>query len=206
MQRLVKPAIIVLSVLGIFFFSLKIENLEEHKAANLKTSFDASVYAHNFWDEQVPGLGENALDIVQLIQGLEKNPEETFEQYSHKLGISNTHYFMVKGSGKIISIEEEFLIAEISDKHTIRIATDFIFGNAVRDGSGKISINEFLNMTDFNNVSVALNKLVKEKVVKNLRERAEVGSELDFVGATELKKDAVESAQIRIIPVIATIR
>jgi len=205
MRKFVKPILIIISVLAIIFVSLKIENLEEYKAANTKETFDAATYAAKFWEEQIPTITESALEASKLIQLLKENPVEAFEKHSHILGISKTHYFMLKGSGNISSTNEEFLVVDIDENQSIQIATDFIFGNAVRDGSGKISINEFLNMTDFNNVSVAINKLVKENVVKSLKSKAEVGKTIEFVGATEINKENVDLGNIRIIPVIANV-
>lgn len=205
MQKLIKPILILISVLAVIFFSLKIENLEEYKAANTTETFDASEYAAKFWTEQIPTIDENAIDASNLIQLLNENPDEAFEKYSHVLGIAKTHYFMVKGKGEISSIEEEFVVLQINDKQSIQLATDFIFGNAVRDGSGKISINEFLNMTDFNNVSVALNKLVKTNVVNELRSAAVVGKTIEFVGATEINEENIDLNNIRVIPVRAIV-
>jgi predicted lipoprotein len=205
MQKLIKPILILISVLAVIFFSLKIENLEEYKAANTTTTFDASEYAAKFWAEQIPGIDENAIDASNLIQLLNEKPDEAFEKHSHVLGIANTHYFMVKGKGKISTIEEEFVVLQINDTQSIQLATDFIFGNAVRDASGKISINEFLNMTDFNNVSVALNKLVKTNVVNELRSAVEVGKTIEFVGATEINKENIDIENMRIIPVRAIV-
>lgn len=206
MQKLINPILITVAILAMIFFSLKIENLEEHKAANPNRTFDATEYARTFWDEQIPSLNTDAVETSNLIEMLKENPDETFENYSHVLGISKTHYFTAKGTGKISSVNEEYFVVEINANQSIRIATDFIYGNAVRDGSGKISINDFLNMTDFNNVSVAINKLVKENVVKKLRTGIEVGKTIEFVGAFEINRENIDTKNIRIIPVIAKLR
>ena len=49
------------------------------------------------------------------------------------------------------------------------IATEFIFGNAVRDATGLININEFKNTMDFNNVSAELNRIIREKVLPQFK-------------------------------------
>lgn len=108
---------------------------------------------------------------------------------------------MLKGKGTIDKVEDEYLLVGIGDQTKIEIATDFIFGNAVRDGSGKVNINEFLNMTDFNKVSVEIDKLVKEKVVSRLKKTAQAGMEIEFAGAMELNNENPDVSSIRIIPV-----
>ena len=87
----------------------------------------------------------------------------------------------------------------------IHVATDFIFGNAVRDGSGQVDINTFLNMTDFNNVSVAINKLVKGKVVSRLKKAAAPGKQIEFTGAAEIREDQINLDSLRVIPVQAIV-
>ena len=112
---------------------------------------------------------------------------------------------MAKSKGTIEKVDSEFLVLALEGNTKIKIATDFIFGNAVRDGSGKVNINYFLNMTDFNNVSVAINKLVKEKVVSRLRKSAEVGQVLEYAGAFEINEENIDLSNLSIIPVSAKI-
>ena len=201
MHKILKYIVIVLAVLAVIFFSLKFKNLEEYKTANTKETFDAKDYAQEFWDEKIPLAGENAVEISEFLSLLKTTPDEAFNKFGHVLGIGKTHYFMLKGKGVIESVEVEFLSVKTDKNKPIKIATDFIFGNAVRDGSGLISINEFLNMTDFNNVSVAINKLVKKNVVSKLKSAALPGMTIEFVGTTEIRKDNIDIKNIMIIPV-----
>jgi predicted lipoprotein len=201
MNKIHKYSLIVFAVLALIFFSLKIENLEKHKAANPEETFDPNVYAQNFWDEKIPQAGNSAVEVSEFLSLLYTTPDEAFSKYGHVLGISKTFYFMLRGKGVIESVEEEFLTVRTEKNELFLIATDFIFGNAVRDGSGLVSINEFLNMTDFNNVSVAINKLVKKNVVSKLKKTALPGMIIEFVGATEINEDEINTQDIRIIPV-----
>lgn len=191
----------IVAVLLVVYFSLDIENLQEHQAKTTQKAFDATEYANRFWEEGLPKSIAEATPVTTLLKTLEDNPQETFKKYGRKLGISKTDYFMVKGTGVIQSVEDDYLSVSINDNTNIRIATDFIFGNAVRDGSGQVDINTFLNMTDFNNVSVAIDKLVKEKVVSQLKKTAAIGKQLDFAGAAEIREDKINLDSLRIIPV-----
>lgn len=203
MNKTLKYISVIFAVLLLVYFSLDIKKLDEFKAANANVKFDAVEFAQNFWEKQLPLCIENAPDVKTVILQLEQNQEVAFEKYAYKLGISKTHYFMLKGTGTIESIDDEYLVVAVDEKTKIQVATDFIFGNAVRDGSGKVNINEFLNMTDFNNVSVAINKLVKEKMVTRLKKSAKPGMILEFVGATEINEENIDINSIRIIPVSA---
>ncbi len=203
MNKTLKIIIGFLAILAVVYFSLDIRKLDEYRAENTDQKFDATEFARQFWDSQLAEFIIDAPDANVVIPQLELNPEVIFEKYGHKLGISKTYYLIFKGSGLIESVEEEFLLVRIDENIKIQVATDFIFGNAIRDGSGKVDINQFINMTDFNNVSVALNKMAKEKVVSRLKKSARAGMRIEFTGAAELNIDNIDLSNIRVIPIAA---
>jgi predicted lipoprotein len=203
MNKTIKYIVGILALILLLYLSFDIQKLDAHKAANTKVQFNAKAFAQHFWEIQLPACMKDAPEIGVFTKQLELNPEIAFEKYAHKLGISKTHYLFVKGSGIIESVEEEFLLVRTNENTTIQVATDFIFGNAIRDGSGKVDINEFINMTDFNNVSVALNKLAKEKVVSRLQKSAKAGMTIEFTGAAEINEEQSDMTTIRVIPVNA---
>lgn len=203
MNKIVKYSIGVLAIVAVVYFSLDIQKLDKYKAAYTDVKFNAMEFAQQFWDNELKDCINNATDVNAAILQLEVNPEVAFEKYGHKLGISKTYYLILKGTGIIESVEEEYLLVRIDEKMQVEVATDFIFGNAIRDGSGKVDINQFVNMTDFNNVSVALNKLAKEKVVARLKKSAKAGMQIEFTGATEMNEDNIDVTKIRVIPIAA---
>lgn len=205
MTNTVKIITASLGIICVLLFSLKLENLDKYKASHSTIEFDPQTYALRFWEEVLPQKSKNAPELTEVFDLLEKNPSEAFSKYSQVLGISKTHYFLLKGEGIVESLGEEFLTLRIGEKRRVKIATDFIFGNAIRDGSGGVIISEFLNMTDFNNVSIAINKIVKEKVIPQLISSATVGSKIKYIGATEISENKIDLESILIIPVEVTI-
>ncbi|WP_346857817.1 DUF2291 family protein [uncultured Draconibacterium sp.] len=203
MNKTIKYIVGIVVLILVLYFSFDIQKLNVHKAANTNIQFNAKEFAQNFWETQLTVCISNAPEISEVTKQLELNPEIVFQNYAHKLGISKTHYLFVKGSGTIESVEDEFLLVRTGETTYIQVATDFIFGNAVRDGSGEVDINQFVNMTDFNNVSVALNKLAKEKVVSRLQKSAKVGMTIEFTGAAEINEENIDVITLRIIPVNA---
>jgi predicted lipoprotein len=201
MKRNVKYIAAIFCLGLIIFLSLDVRNLDEYRASATSKAFDASSYARQFWEEGLPAAAENAPDVKLLVKLVDEDPETAFEMYGHKLGISKTFYFMVKGSGKVKSVEDEFLVVDLGEGLVVKIATAFIFGNAVRDGSGIIDIDDFQNMTDFNYVSVAINKLVKEGVANRLKKTANLGKHLEFAGAVEIREGNINIDSLRIVPV-----
>jgi predicted lipoprotein len=108
----------------------------------------------------------------------------------------------VKGKGTITSINEDDIAVSLdSSKQSITVATEYIFGNAVRDATGLININEFNNTMDFNNISAELNKIIREKVLPPFKQQAKKGDRIAFTGAIELNKEHLDLSNIEVMPV-----
>ena len=202
-MKKVKTILFLLMALLFVWFSFDIQSLDKHRAALKPEVFDAAVFARNYWSNQIPVCIDEAPELTHLFGLLSDSPEKAFEQYGRKLGISRVYYFMLKGKGVIEKADNEFIIVKVDENTRVKIATDFIYGNAVRDGSGKVNIDEFLNMTDFNLVSVALNKIVREEVATPLISRAQAGQQIEFAGAVEVNSELVNLNELLIIPVLA---
>lgn len=201
MSRIQKYTLGIIFLFILVYLSLDIQNLDKHRAAETTTTFNVDQYVSNFFNDSLPICIKQATRLESLLQLLNDNPESAFDKYGQKLGISKTYYFMAKGIGVIEKVDSDYIVITLSNNKQVNIATDFIFGNAVRDGSGKVNINDFMNMTDFNNVSVAINKLVKEKVVSRLRDSAKKGQTLEFTGAMEISEENMDLSALLLIPV-----
>ena len=203
MKKSVQYILGIIVLLLVLFFSVKVENLDKYKAENSTVKFDAQLYTEEIWNTKLPACAENASEISEVFKALNDDPKAALEKFGRKLGISSTYYLVLKGGGTIEYVEQEFIVVSINNALKVKIATDFIFGNAVRDGSGVVNIDEFINMTDFNNVSVAINKMIKEKLVLPLKTDASAGMNLKFAGAIEIKEDKIDLNTVRIIPISA---
>jgi predicted lipoprotein len=202
MKRALKylTVIIVLAVLA--FNSVYFRKLDQVKASS--TSFDAKAYARKYFDKKLLPSLANATEINQLVAFLDSNKEQAFEKYGHALGIGNIRYFLVKGEGQVLSINENdvtVLATADTNKKAIRIATEFVFGNAIRDASGKIDINEFSNTMDFNSVSAEINKIVRAEVLPQFKSNVKKGDVVQFAGAVELNKEHLNVEGIEVMPV-----
>jgi predicted lipoprotein len=201
MKKLVKYGIVIVTVMVTIFLSLDIQKLDKYKELDTPGVFNAAAYAIEIWDNRLPSAINSAPNLIYLVEILEADPVNAFDNYGRKIGISNTYYFIANGEGIIKSVEEENLVIDAEGGLQIRLATDFIFGNAVRDGSGIVDIDDFVNMTDFNNVSIELNNIIKSKVVPLLNEFAQPGRKVDFAGTFAINEKDFDINNIRVIPV-----
>jgi predicted lipoprotein len=201
-MKVAKYIISIAAIVIIAYNSVYFKKLDEVKASLSAKEFNATQYAQAFWDNKlIPDL-DKAIDITQLTAMLSNDPSQTFDTYSHALGIGNLRYFLVKGKGVITSVNEDDVTVLLdSNKQSITLATEYIFGNAVRDATGFININEFNNTMDFNNVSAELNKIIREKVLPPFKQQAKKGNAIEFTGAIELNKEHLDLSKIEVIPV-----
>ena len=182
--------------------SVYFKKLDEVKAGT--ASFKASKYAADFWEKKLTPALTKSIEIGQLLSLLKAEREKAFAEHSHALGIGNIKYFLVKGIGKVEAVEENQVLVAIESafqKPEIRLATEYVFGNAVRDASGTIDINEFANSMDFNNVSAEINKIIREKVIPPFKSKVKKGDSIEFTGAIELNKEHLNLNNLEVIPI-----
>lgn len=201
MRNYLRPFIITLAILLVVYLSLDIHSLDSERRRPAAEVFDVETFVTDIWENQIPGIMHQAMDIPCLLDALTQNPEETFQLYSNVLGISNTHYFLVQGKGVITSVNEEAVTVAIQDTIMADIATVFIFGNTVREASGLVDISDFANMMDFNQVSVHLNRRIREELANPLRNQAQEGMAIHFTGATEINRLAELPPKLFIVPI-----
>lgn len=184
--------------------SIYIRKLSDVNAASTKKKFDSERYASEFWTNKlIPSLNK-AIEINALTGLLKKEPEQTFKKYAHALGIGNLKYFMVKGSGLVQSVDENsiaILVTTPQDKNKVSVETEYVYGNAVRDASGIIRMNEFDNTMDFNEVSAEINKIIRTKVLPGFKANVKKGDSVQFTGAIELNQKHLNLVAMEVTPI-----
>lgn len=203
-MKVAKYIIAVVAILVVGYNSVYFRKLDAVKASLTAKEFNAAQYAQTFWTSKLRPNLNKAIDIARLTALLRTDADKTFTTYSHALGIGNLRYFLVKGKGTIISVNDDdisVLLRPDTSRQTILLATEYIFGNAVRDATGLININEFNNTMEFNNVSAELNKIIRQKVLPSLKQKAKKGNEIEFTGAIELNKEHLDLSRIEVVPV-----
>jgi predicted lipoprotein len=206
-KKVLKYIVVIVVVLLVAYNSVYFKKLDQVKAEQTAKTFNAASYAQNFWEKKLtPGL-DKAIAIDKLIPMLNTDPTKAFDNYSHALGIGNLRYFLVQGKGQITAIDADDITVSIAElpSQKVKIATEYIFGNAARDATGLININDFNNTMDFNNVSAEINVIIRNKVLPQLK-HAKVGNSISFTGAIELNKEHLNLAQIEAVPLAVNIQ
>jgi predicted lipoprotein len=190
-------------VVLLYFFPLfHVVPLSETRPA--EAAFEAAAYVDRFWSERlIPGTAR-AVDAEELVSAIGRDRQFARRTYSRSVGLGSVYYYFIKGTGRIVSVEKDFVGLSLRDDQPavqISLATGNIFGNAVRDGTGLLDVNEFANSQDFNAVSSEINRRIEEQVLPDLRQRAAIGAGVRFVGCVEIIEET-DLRPLRIVPFI----
>jgi predicted lipoprotein len=201
MTRSLKYVGLLLLLIFIGYHSVYFKSLKDVKEKG--DGFAAAAYAERFFREQLVPLSDSAIRLADLMVLLKNNKEAAFNQYGYALSIGSIRYFLVKGNGTVIDVNPNIVGVRLADTAgtTLNLVTEFVFGNAIRDASGKITLSEFSNLSDVNNISMELNKIVRTKVLPPFKKAVAAGDTILFYGALELNKERLNLDEVEIIPI-----
>lgn len=203
-KKVIKYALSGLLLLLLAYRSVYFKKLDEVKLASSSKGFDAPAYARNFYQNRLLPRTDSAIETGNLISALKRNPDNAFRDYAHALDIGNIRYFLVRGEGTISSVDEDAVTVALKNdslKTEVKIATEFVYGNAIRDASGLINLNDFSSTSDFNAVSEETNKIVRKEVVPPFKAKAREGNRIGFWGAIELNQKHLNLDSVEVIPI-----
>lgn len=200
MNKGIKYAIGIFVSGVVMYNSLYVRPLNEKLADSSKVAFDAKSFVDSIWTTDLLGAYDSATNIINLLGELKKNSELTFAQKGRALGIGNIGYFKVVVEGTVLSVNENNVLVQVAER-LIEIETEFIFGNAVRDASGLIKVNDYGETSDFNSVSESINDKIRNEVIPDFRGKVKKGDLVNVKGALELNKAHLNLKLPEVIPV-----
>jgi predicted lipoprotein len=201
MGKLIKYGTILLIAGFLLYNSVYIKKLSAVRAAT-PGAFDAAAFSKKLFTGQLPGRIQTAVPLDTLLQALQANANTAFDKYTNALAIGNIRYSLVQASGRVVAIKDDEVIVQAGAVPvTVHLATEFIYGNAIRDASGLVNVKDFVNTTDLNNISDSLNKQVRELVLPPFKSSVGVKDSVWFAGALELNKEHVHVQEPEVIPV-----
>jgi Predicted periplasmic lipoprotein len=198
-NKFIRYGIVVLLAGFLLYNSIYIKKLSVVKAST-PTAFDAAAFSKTLFHEQLPGRIQGAVLLDSLLQALQNNPDQAFEKYTHALAIGNIRYGLVQASGRVTAIKDDEVIIQVGSV-PVHLATEYIYGNAIRDASGLVDVKDFVNTTDLNNISESLNKQVREQVLPPFKKAVQQSDSVWFAGALELNREHVHVQSPEVIPV-----
>jgi predicted lipoprotein len=195
-----------IAVLLYFLPLFRIVPLGQAKQGNSKSAnFDAVTFVDKFWTEQlIPGASK-AVEVSKLIAEIQQDRQVARDAHGRSLGLSDTYFYFLSGTGRVVSVEKNGVGLSIEDGKTqvqVLLETGILFGNAVRDGTGFLDVDDFQNSQDFNAISTEINRRIETDVLPKLREAATVGSTIRFVGCAQITDEDTDLSPLRVVPFI----
>lgn len=196
---------ILLLVLGGFTVSksvyIKKRNAPENRA---EAKFDAARFSAELWKDKLPAKLDSAIELTALIRALESNPGDAFTKYSNALAIGNYRYSLVSLQGEISAVNEDDAVIQIKHADSllkVKLVTEYVYGNAIRDASGLVDIDSISEPAALNDISASLNKMVRSKVLPGVKQELKQGQQLEVTGAIEINKEHTRFNTLELIPV-----
>jgi predicted lipoprotein len=203
MNKYLKYFLLIVAVGLVAYESVYIKKL----STMVKTTadkFDAVSFSKKLWEERLPAKLDSAIELSGFIKAVQQDPDNALLRHSNALGIGNYRYAMIKTNGVVTELGDDDNTLQINtgdSMMTVKLATEFIYGNALRDASALVKVKDFPNTMDLNNISEELNKSVRETVLPPYREKVKKGDKINVTGAIEINRAHLRWSGLEIIPV-----
>lgn len=167
-------------------------------------TFNPAEFAETFWTSQLlPSLAK-AVKVETLLPAVRANAAVAKMNYSRNVGLGETYFYFLSGTGRVTAVSDDEVSLAVTDDATnaeVSLQTGLVFGNALRDGTGLLNVNDYPNSQDFNGISEALNHIVETRVLPKLREQARIGAKISFAGCAEVDDESSDLKPLKVIPI-----
>src|ERR1022692_1095390 len=146
-------ALAALVAWGWFFPPFHIVPLNTATAEKVAAKFDATMVAENFWTNQLVPAIDKTVDAQTLLSTLQSDATAAKEKKSRGAGVGDSYFYFLLGEGKIVSVSDDavsIVVLENSTNAEVALQAGFVFGNALRDGTGLLNASDYPNSQDFN--------------------------------------------------------
>ena len=153
-----------------------------------KAKFDPAVFGkENYASKVKPAIEKDPVELATLVPLIEKDPDAAGEQYGKRQGTSPYTYSVTltgtagKPTGGLLQVS----VPGISKDTRVSVQIGpAINGTTLRDASGLVTFNDFVNQVEFANAATALNNEMKADVLADLDPASLAGKQVTVVGAT----------------------
>ncbi|AEV96468.1 hypothetical protein A4D02_20095 [Niastella koreensis] len=202
-RKIIKYGLLTLIVCLVAYKSVFIAKLSELQSVEPK-AFDAPAYVAKLWDGRLPARLDSAISLDALQTAMKSNAGAAFDTYFNSMSIGNIRYGLVKLTGKVTAVNDDDVTVVTGNSNeplTVKIATEYVYGNAIRDASRLVDIKDFVNTQDLNGISEELNKRIRNVVLPPFKSKVKKDDAIACVGAIELNEAHYSLNDLEIIPV-----
>lgn len=165
-----------------------IEKLSERKR-NKASGFDAKVLAQKIWNEQLPAKLDAAISVQDFLAKTKDNNPASILGLTNSLSIGNIRFAILVAEGTVSDLTEDGCMLELvheGRKVKIPVELEYVYGNAVRDASGLVKVEDYPISEELNSISENLNSIVRKELLHSLKKDLKEGMRLKLVAAVEM--------------------
>lgn len=219
---IIAVAILLLLILAVRY-GFTVVSIEDAENTVQSEAFDPVAYVDGIWESQLlPIINEKAVELSKILSEMEPDASGTASKddliaIANQYGlitVGEAHVYMVKGSGKIVSVNTETSVgtAEVAlDGYDGPIKVHLYIGpripsddTSVRDAVGFITFGDFKEQTEYGKAATEINKRVLATVLGDIDKDSLVGKTISFKGAFTIRTFnliQIDVKEIRIVPV-----
>jgi predicted lipoprotein len=158
------------------------------------SNLDPDSYVASVWKSKVlPTVDKSAVDLRTLLTDLNRDRAATSKKYGNFPVLDSPPAFLVKGSGRIVSVDTLSLVSKAGialgsgTKPDVFVQIGPILsGTDIRDALPFVNFNDFVNQVKYGEVAIAFNSKVREIALANLNTAKLKGKKVTFTGAFTL--------------------
>jgi predicted lipoprotein len=202
-----KFALLSILTLLVVWKGFYVEKLSDRKKV-VANSFDAKQLAQKIWKEQLPGKLDAAISVQEFLAKTKDNNATSILTLTNSLSIGNIRYAILTAEGTVFDLTEDGFMLELvieGRKIKLPVEMEYVYGNAVRDASGSVKVEDYPISEDLNSISENLNSFVREDVLPPLKKELKEGARLRIVAAVEMNTAHFRPENFSFIPLRYTI-
>lgn len=185
---------VVLVVLISMVLGTKFVGKSEARAAQ-STGLDPAKFASDKYSSVIaPQIIKQATDIVVVADAIHAAAGSAATKYGKQEGSSPPVFSVIaKGTAGVANSDGLMLLAVPGMPAGVKVYVQMgpaINGTAIRDATGTVHFQEFVNQLDYQAASTELNNQVKAKVLKGVDAKALNGKSVTAIGAFQLGNPA----------------
>ena len=204
-------------------YGFTVVSIEDAEKAVQSEKFDPVAYVDGIWETKLlPTFNEKAVELPKILSEMNPDasgtaPKDELIAIANQYGmitVGEAHVYMVKGSGKIVSVNIETSLgtAEVMlDGYDGPIKVHLYIGTripsdetSVRDAVGFIAFGDFKEQTEYGKAASEINKRVLATVLGGIDRDNLVGKTISFIGTFTIRTFnliQINVKEIYIVPV-----
>jgi len=204
-------------------YGFTVVSIEDAEKAVQSEKFDPVAYVDGIWETKLlPTFNEKAVELPKILSEMNPDasgtaPKDELIAIANQYGmitVGEAHVYMVKGSGKIVSVNAETSLgtAEVAlDGYDGTIKVLLYVGTripsdetSVRDAVGFITFGDFKEQTEYGKAASEINKRILTTVLSGIDRNNLIGRTISFKGAFTIRTFnliQIDVKELRIVPV-----